>query len=89
MESWQVDRDQKLAQGVIFYDAKGSKHTAFLRNAWRSEIIVAAGATGSPQLLMLSGIGPASQLEQLGIQGVLNQPMVGKDVADIIHQVVS
>ncbi|OMO50556.1 hypothetical protein COLO4_38017 [Corchorus olitorius] len=70
------------AQGVIFYDARGGKHTAFLKSVSRSEIILATGAIGSPQLLMLSGIGPTSQLEPLGIKVVLNQTMVGREMAD-------
>ncbi|XP_021282965.1 protein HOTHEAD-like [Herrania umbratica] len=70
------------AQGVIFYDAKGVRHTAFLKNKSRSEVISSAGAIGSPQLLMLSGIGPAPQLEALGIQVVLNHTIVGQGMAD-------
>ncbi|XP_017977179.1 PREDICTED: protein HOTHEAD [Theobroma cacao] len=70
------------AQGVIFHDAKGVRHTAFLQNGSRSEIISSAGAIGSPQLLMLSGIGPAPQLEALGIKVVLNQTLVGQGMAD-------
>ncbi|XVF60337.1 hypothetical protein PTKIN_Ptkin08bG0037000 [Pterospermum kingtungense] len=44
---------------VIFEDALGVKHTALLTKDSRSEIILSAGAIGSPQLLMLSGIGPS------------------------------
>ncbi|EOY09817.1 Glucose-methanol-choline (GMC) oxidoreductase family protein, putative [Theobroma cacao] len=70
------------AQGVIFYDAQGVKHTAFLKNESMSEIISSAGAIGSPQLLLLSGIGPAPQLEALGIKVVLNHAIVGQGMAD-------
>ncbi|OMO97957.1 hypothetical protein COLO4_14241 [Corchorus olitorius] len=69
------------AEGVIFEDAKGIKHKALLKDS-KSEIIVAAGAMGSPQLLMLSGVGPANQLEPLGIDVVIDQPMVGQGMAD-------
>ncbi|XWS27603.1 hypothetical protein CRYUN_Cryun26dG0130900 [Craigia yunnanensis] len=70
------------AEGVIFYDANGGKHMAFLKNDSRSEIISSAGAIGSPQLLLLSGIGPTTRLQELGIKVVLNQPMVGQEMAD-------
>ncbi|XVF41506.1 hypothetical protein PTKIN_Ptkin01aG0285000 [Pterospermum kingtungense] len=70
------------AEGVIFYDANGIKYMAYLKNDSRSEIIVSASAIGSPQLLLLSGIGPATSLKELGIKVVLNQPMVGKEMAD-------
>ncbi|XP_022754650.1 protein HOTHEAD-like [Durio zibethinus] len=70
------------AEGVIFEDALGVRHTAFLTKDSESEIILSAGTIGSTQLLMLSGIGPAHQLEALGIQVVMNQPMVGQGMAD-------
>ena len=43
------------------------------------EVIVCAGAIGSPQLLMLSGIGPADQLRALGIDPVADLPGVGRE----------
>ncbi|GMY07061.1 protein HOTHEAD [Fagus crenata] len=70
------------AYGVIFTDALGTKHTAYLNNNSMNEIILSAGAIGSPQLLMLSGIGPADELQAQGIKVVLDQPMVGQDMAD-------
>lgn len=48
----------------------------------KNEIIVSAGAIGTPQLLMLSGIGPANHLKSHGIQVVLDQPLVGQGMAD-------
>jgi choline dehydrogenase len=47
----------------------------------KREIIVAAGAYGSPQILMLSGIGPADELASLGIQPVIDLP-VGANLQD-------
>lgn len=55
---------------------------AFLNSEPTSEIILSAGALGSPQLLMLSGIGPAHQLKAQGIRVILDQPMVGKGMSD-------
>jgi choline dehydrogenase len=46
------------------------------------EIILCAGAIGSPQLLMLSGVGPAEHLRQLDIPLVCDLPGVGKNLQD-------
>jgi choline dehydrogenase len=50
------------------------------------EVIVCAGAVGSPQLLMLSGIGPAGRLRTLGLEPMADVPGVGQDLQD--HPVV-
>lgn len=49
----------------------------------RKEIILSAGAVNSPQLLMLSGVGPAKHLESLGIPVVADLP-VGENLQDHI-----
>ncbi len=46
------------------------------------EVIVAGGAYLSPQLLMLSGIGPADHLREMGIEPVLDNPAVGENLQD-------
>jgi choline dehydrogenase len=46
------------------------------------EVIVSAGAIGSPQLLLLSGIGPRQELEALGIACLVDAPDVGKHLQD-------
>ena len=46
------------------------------------QIILSAGAIGSPQLLMLSGVGPAEHLQRLGIPLVLDSPGVGQNLKD-------
>ena len=51
-----------------------------------SEIIVSAGAYGSPQLLMLSGVGNPDELREAGVEPVHELPGVGRDLAD--HPVV-
>ena len=48
----------------------------------RGEVILAAGAIGSPHLMMLSGIGPAEQLTKFGIPVVLDKPGVGANLHD-------
>ncbi|KAF4400757.1 hypothetical protein G4B88_001312 [Cannabis sativa] len=70
------------AYGVIYKDSNGILHRAYLINNSKNEIIVSAGALGSPQLLMLSGIGPAHHLKAHGINVVMDQPMVGQGMAD-------
>jgi len=46
------------------------------------EVLLAAGAIGSPKLLLLSGIGPASDLEQLGIPVIQHLAGVGRNLHD-------
>lgn len=47
-----------------------------------SEVILTSGAIGSPRLLQLSGIGPADDLNALGIDVVYDQPGVGSNLQD-------
>lgn len=53
-----------------------------LGNDKQSEVIVSSGAIGSPQMLLLSGIGPKSELESLKIPVVLDNRFVGVGMAD-------
>ncbi|HET7729319.1 MAG TPA: GMC family oxidoreductase N-terminal domain-containing protein [Usitatibacter sp.] len=46
------------------------------------EVILSAGAVQSPQLLQLSGIGPAAWLESLGVRVVADSPEVGENLQD-------
>ncbi len=46
------------------------------------EVILAAGAYNSPQLLMLSGVGPAEHLMMREIEVLLDQPAVGQNLSD-------
>jgi len=48
----------------------------------RREIILAAGALHSPQILQLSGIGPKQLLSSLGIETVVDLPGVGRNFQD-------
>ena len=47
-----------------------------------SEVIVSGGTIGSPQVLLLSGVGPSKELESIGIDLVHDLPGVGKNLRD-------
>jgi choline dehydrogenase len=49
------------------------------------EIILAAGAIASPQLMMLSGIGPAAHLRDMGIEMIVDRPGVGAGLQDHLN----
>ena len=53
----------------------------------RGGVVLSAGAFGSPQILMLSGIGPADHLKDRGVGVVLDKPAVGEDLQDHIDYV--
>jgi len=55
----------------------------------KQEVIVSAGAFGSPQILLLSGIGAKDKLEPHGIKQVHNLPGVGENLQDHIDYVIS
>jgi choline dehydrogenase-like flavoprotein len=46
------------------------------------EVILAAGAIGSPKLMLLSGLGPADELRAVGVEPVADLPEVGKNLHD-------
>lgn len=46
------------------------------------EVVVTAGAVGSPKMMLLSGVGPADQLKALGIDVVQDLPGVGENLSD-------
>ena len=49
------------------------------------EVVLSAGAYNSPQLLMLSGVGPAEHLRDHGVEVVLDQPAIGAGLQDHIN----
>lgn len=46
------------------------------------EVILSSGAIGSPRLLMLSGLGPADHLREVGVDVILDQPEIGANLQD-------
>lgn len=66
------------ASGVAARLSDGSEHNVIARR----EVILAAGAIGSPQILQLSGVGPAELLQAHGIPVVHALPGVGDNLHD-------
>ena len=75
-----------LASRVTFERGRATGVTYSMRgqafHQAASEVIVCGGAINSPQLLMLSGIGPAGELRRLGIDVVADLPGVGANLQD-------
>ncbi|XP_056642947.1 glucose dehydrogenase [FAD, quinone] [Diorhabda sublineata] len=79
-----IDPDTRRAYGVE-YIKNGQKQTVLAKK----EVIVSGGAINSPQLLMLSGIGPAKHLQDKGIRVIHDSPGVGQNLQDHIASVVT
>ncbi len=76
-----VTLEQGRATGVVIRrgaNGEGPEETL----AARREVLLCGGAYGSPQLLMLSGIGPAQHLNDLGIKLVADLPGVGGNLIE-------
>jgi choline dehydrogenase len=69
--------DGKRCTGVD-YERNGNVETATAE----AEVIVSAGAVNSPQLLLLSGVGPADHLREVGVDVVHELPGVGRNLHD-------
>jgi len=81
-----------LVTGIVIEDGRAAG-VRYLRRGVEevaqaeSEVILSGGAIGSPQLLMLSGIGPADHLRELGIAVLADSPGVGGNLSD--HPIVT
>ena len=62
--------------------AVGVQLAGFGKISADAELIISSGAIGTPRLLQLSGIGPADELSQLGIDVQFDQPFVGANLQD-------
>ncbi len=76
--------DQRRAIGVEYVRGGGPQFAAANR-----EVIVCAGAVNSPQVLQLSGIGPARKLAAAGIAPLFDNPAVGGNLQDHLAIVYS
>ena len=77
--------DEKRATGVEYLT--GDLFTTTSVRA-RREVIVSCGAIDTPKLLMLSGIGPADQLGEFGVDVVVDSPGVGENLDDHVEGIV-
>ena len=66
------------AIGVSYTDGTGNMQTAHVKK----EVILSAGAVGSPHILMLSGVGPRAHLQDMGIEVLCDLPGVGQNLND-------
>lgn len=76
-----------LAERVLVENGRATgvqfRRNAVLETARAAgEVLLAGGAYNSPQLLMLSGIGPADELKALGIAPLLHLPAVGQNLSE-------
>jgi choline dehydrogenase-like flavoprotein len=70
--------EELTATGIEYRDGAGSAHTVYASR----EVILSAGAIGSPHILMLSGIGPRRELEAAEVPVRLEHPEIGKNLKD-------
>jgi choline dehydrogenase len=84
------NRPVKLNAGVlrVVFEGKRAVGVEYVRDGTtrvaraRREVIVSAGAIGSPKVLMLSGIGPGEALKAVGVTVVHDSPRVGRNLSD-------
>ncbi|HKV16440.1 MAG TPA: GMC family oxidoreductase N-terminal domain-containing protein [Reyranella sp.] len=86
----------RLETGVlvekVLFDGRRATGVRFRQNGRlvearaKGEVVLSAGAVGSPQLLQLSGIGPADWLAELGIDVVQDKQGVGRNLQDHLQQ---
>lgn len=70
--------DGTRAVGLLYSDPSGTERQVSANR----EVILSAGAIGSPQLLMLSGIGDGTTLQTMGIPVLRDAPEVGRNLQD-------
>jgi len=75
------DGDAVRATGVRFRNEQGISELV----GAGTEVVVCAGAIGSPHLLMLSGIGAREELTTAGVQCLVDLPHVGRHLKDHLH----
>jgi len=73
---------EQTGQGAICRGVEFTGGGRTFRADARRETLLAAGAIGSPQILQLSGVGPAGALHQHGIVPIVDAPGVGENLQD-------
>ena len=79
-----TNNSEAVAKSVVYETAGGTREVRIGK-----EVILAAGAFGTPQLLELSGIGESKLLGEQGIEVVYNNPAVGENLQDHIRAGIS
>ncbi|RZS84397.1 GMC family oxidoreductase [Pigmentiphaga kullae] len=72
-----IQIERRTARGVVYQTRSGAREARAHRG-----VVLAAGALASPKLMLLSGLGPARQLEELGIPVAHDLPGVGRNYQD-------
>ncbi|HET9255242.1 MAG TPA: GMC family oxidoreductase N-terminal domain-containing protein, partial [Pseudonocardiaceae bacterium] len=75
----------RKAAGVEYLDGE-TLHYGTVRA--RAEVILCAGAIDTPKLLMLSGVGPAQHLREVGVSVLVDSPAVGANLDDHVEGLV-
>ena len=80
-------RTESLVTGIVVEGGRAAgvsyrQHGTELTARAEAEVILAAGAVNTPQLLMLSGIGPADELREAGIFVIVDNPAIGANLID-------
>jgi choline dehydrogenase-like flavoprotein len=76
---------QLTARGVEYMTADGETSVALAVK----EVVLSAGAVGSPHILLLSGVGPKHELEAVGVACHLDAPHVGKHLKDHLQLILA
>ncbi|KAL8721405.1 MAG: hypothetical protein Q9225_001920 [Loekoesia sp. 1 TL-2023] len=79
--NFSADGVKHCAERVTFQKANSQSDRVFSVKV-KKEVVVSSGAIGSPQVLMLSGIGPRQHLEKHGIEVLRDLPGVGSELSD-------
>ena len=77
-----------LMKGGRAFGVEFAKGGALRRARAEREVILAGGVINSPQILMLSGIGEADHLKDMGIETVVDLPGVGRNLQDHLSAIV-
>jgi choline dehydrogenase len=73
-----LELDEQRVTGVRYATGRGGEQVSRPNR----EVLLCAGAIGSPQMLLLSGIGPAAELTEVGVKVRHELPGVGKNLQD-------
>ena len=75
-----TDGNNLRADGIELVYDRDMNNKKIIKSAKNGEIIISAGAIGSPHILMLSGIGPKDELKEKNVECVADIPGVGKNL---------